>query len=551
MNLGEMRAAIFAQADWGPKTSTEAKNRANEFINRAYNLLSLEAPFLFFEDELHFATQKDEVPTLATDLVDVQGGDPWVLSADLAPGTANALDWPTDRSWDGRWIELKDSNNTYHRHQIRTIWQEGSGANAYRMSLYTPYNGVTNSAVSTTGMQYRIYTPHYALPADVVAVNTMRLFQENEGFPLDIMGQMEAEQKRIADAHRNVASGKPRVAYRRKHWTMPSPTEEPEQLPLPADRESAQFQWFGPEPGGTFQYVYTYCWGRRDDQHWRHNPGLNKSTVASRLAWCNPSGTPLPLYSISHATQTDLYNELSSLGDRARFAPLWESSPSPASDVITASTTGSGILLKFPDIEKIQGYGYPSQAERFRRSGWRIRIYRKRLSSTADSSFTGFDTMDVEDSEVYYLMMEVPGWCTEIIDNGAITPDYGTRLKNVHGYQNVALYPRPDQRYEVDVRCVRRPDPLVNDQDAPRVHPEAVELILQRALTFLYEAQGNKGMSATSLARYDRNLMTLTKRYGDLRTPARAMYRRVSRGHPVSRNYRQWANRITDTMLDQ
>ena len=148
-------------------------------------------------------------------------------------------------------------------------------------------------------------------------------------------------------------------------------------------------------------------------------------------------------------------------------------------------------------------------------------------------------------------MMEVRGWCTEVIDNGAITPDYGTRLKSVHGYQNVALYPRPDQRYEVDVRCVRRPDPLVNDQDAPRVHAEAVELILQRALTFLYEAQGNKGMSGTALARYDRNLMTLTKRYGDLRTPSKAMYRRVARANPNSRTYRQWANIITDAMLDQ
>ncbi|HIA01717.1 MAG TPA: hypothetical protein EYN66_07370 [Myxococcales bacterium] len=534
-----MRTAIFAQADWGPKTSTEAKGRANEFINRAYNLLSLEAPFLFFEDELHFATQKDEVPSLATDVVNVENSDPWVLSAALAPGTASALVWPTDLSWDGRWVELKDSNGTYHRHQIRTVWTDPGGAGEYRMTLHTPYNGVANAAIPTTGMAYRVYTPHYSLPADVISVNSMRLYQDNEGWPLDIMGQMEAEEKRIADANRNVSAGRPRLAYRREHWSMPAPTEDPEELVIDPEyigASSTAFNWKGPEPAGTFQYLFTYCWGRRDDQHWRVNPGLDKSTVASTLEWCNPTGGSLPLY----GTDASLYNELTGLGDRARYSPLWESAPSAPSEVVTSSTSGQGVYLKFPDLEKMQGFGYTAQTQRYRKSGWRIRIYRKRLSSTAEPGFGGFGALDVEDAGVYYLMMEVPGWCSEIIDNGAITPDHGTRLKTVHGYQNVALYPRPNDRYEVDVRCIRRPEPLVHDQDAPKIHAEAVELILQRALTFLYEAQGNKGMSGIAFARYERDLQTLSKRYGDLRSAARATYRRASRANPGSRGARTW-----------
>jgi hypothetical protein len=244
-----------------------------------------------------------------------------------------------------------------------------------------------------------------------------------------------------------------------------------------------------------------------------------------------------------YGSDDTLYNELVELGDRARYSPLWESAPSPATEVITATTTGPGVYLKFPDLEKMQGFGYAAQAQRYRKSGWRIRIYRKRISSTVGSGFSGFSESDVEDSGAYYLMMEVPGWCSEIIDNGAVTPDYGTRLKTVHGYQNIALYPRPDARYELDVRCVRRPTPLVHDQDAPKVHPEAVELVLQRALTFLYEAQGNKGMSGIAFSRYERDLQTLSKRYGDLRTSARANFRRIARASPgnrIARNYRQW-----------
>ncbi len=59
MNLKELRTAIFAQTDWAPSQSVEAVSRLNGFINRAYNDVCLEAPFLFFESEVKFATQED------------------------------------------------------------------------------------------------------------------------------------------------------------------------------------------------------------------------------------------------------------------------------------------------------------------------------------------------------------------------------------------------------------------------------------------------------------------------------------------------------------
>jgi len=50
---------MFAQADWAPTQSPEATSRVNGFINRAYNQLALEAPFLFFESKVHLATEPD------------------------------------------------------------------------------------------------------------------------------------------------------------------------------------------------------------------------------------------------------------------------------------------------------------------------------------------------------------------------------------------------------------------------------------------------------------------------------------------------------------
>ena len=56
MNLKDIRDAIFSQADWAPTQSTDAKNRVDTFINRAYMQMSEEAPFLFFEQTIPFAT---------------------------------------------------------------------------------------------------------------------------------------------------------------------------------------------------------------------------------------------------------------------------------------------------------------------------------------------------------------------------------------------------------------------------------------------------------------------------------------------------------------
>ena len=61
MNLGEIRTRIFNQIDWSPTTSAEAVTRTNGFINRAYEQLCLEAPFLFFESEVKLATKPDVV----------------------------------------------------------------------------------------------------------------------------------------------------------------------------------------------------------------------------------------------------------------------------------------------------------------------------------------------------------------------------------------------------------------------------------------------------------------------------------------------------------
>ena len=105
------------------------------------------------------------------------------------------------------------------------------------------------------------------------------------------------------------------------------------------------------------------------------------------------------------------------------------------------------------------------------------------------------------------------------------------------------MYPQPNDRYEIDVRCVRRPKKLEHSQDVPVVHAEAVDLIVQRALVYLYESMGNPEGAQIAQMRYDRQLFTLSKRYGDLREASRPTLRRFSRARRTgnSRGFlRQW-----------
>ena len=179
MNLGEIRAAIYAQSDWEPNTSTEQNARVNGFINRAMDQVALEAPFLFHESEVHFATQADLEPLDGdtvrfrwTDNIPAAGENPWILSRTLIKALLTSGGhtlWPIDRSWDGRIIEIIDSDGTVYRNRIRTITEEAVSGDVYQqITLWKPWPADARGTTSGTQYTYRIYTERYYLPDDLI-----------------------------------------------------------------------------------------------------------------------------------------------------------------------------------------------------------------------------------------------------------------------------------------------------------------------------------------------------------------------------------------------
>ena len=66
------------------------------------------------------------------------------------------------------------------------------------------------------------------------------------------------------------------------------------------------------------------------------------------------------------------------------------------------------------------------------------------------------------------------------------------------------------------MRVLRRPQPLIADTDAPRVHEEAIDALIQRVLELFYEMNGQLDGSQLAAGRYQLLLQTLTKRYGNI-----------------------------------
>ena len=568
MNLAEIREAMFAQADWSPDQSPEATKRVTGFINRAYNQIAREAPYLFFEDTLRATTEPDVASASDSDTLQPLGGndlspsgrDPWTFATVYTKTTAAAdteglytTTWKTDRSWDGRTIEIETGTHRV-RNQIRTIWYDSSD-DKYKLTLVHPFDIEThgNKPVGTTGFKWRIYTEDYALPDDVITMRSMRLFNNTQQYPLEVMGQDEAEGRMLVGPRGQVAAGIPRVAFRREHFQLEGPGRAPRVTSDPT------VAWNGPETPGEFEYIVTYTWGKRDADF--RLPGLAKWDSYAKN-WFNTGQT------ISAAVNNEVAN------NRIR-EPRYESAPSPASAKISVEPNNPqnpsgylGITVTVPNIEYVLGFltertsAISPSGKRVsqHQSGVHVRIYRRRVADVDLSSFSSapYDTLlhaakgmsdarsFVDNKEKFYLLVEMR--VDEVNkgmfqDDGQYIPDRSRPLRDTHGYQQYAVYPRPDQRYEMDIRCVRRPQKLEDERDVPRLHAESVGALVDRAMAYLYESMGNFGAAETMMKRYESALELLNKRYGDLRPAAVPVLRRMVRARYSYRSrdsYRKW-----------
>ena len=569
MNLKEIRDAMFAQADYSPSSSPEAITRVNGFINRAYNTLALEAPFLFFESKVELVTEPDVVPkagipavplldrvTMAADHTLPAGAsrDAWTWRTTYTlTQQQNAPDnftlWDFGRGWDGRMIDIiaNDAESTIHRHQIRSVWLNNADGYFY----FTTVRPTASIGTLSTGQfKYRIHTESYPLPDNVVQLKSACFRDIDMNYPLSVFGQDEAAQRQLSGPPSQVASGIPRVIFRESHIHMRGPSVPPVASP----RTVAP--WRGPEPPGSFQYKVTYTWGKRDSD--TKAPGLGQWD-GTAITYQNTTTNTFPAPPVSSTTGDN--------SSRNRFrTPRFESPASPESEVATTEVVTVGdvsgfsqIKVSLPNIQYALGFlagvaqgGTVYTRSSVPQSGVYVRIYRRRVSTNFDDYSTmtnkviDLDKSQLDTDEGYYLLAE-----TRVdrindgifVDDGTFLPDYSVRLKDIHGYQAMQFYPKPDKRYVAEIRAVVKPEKLVADTDTPWLHSEAMSVLIERAMALFYENLGQMNLAQVCTQKYREALLTLSKRYGDLRPPNTPVLRRMTRATTSYRSnhyYRKW-----------
>jgi hypothetical protein len=512
MNLGTLRTRVFAQADWQPSQSTSAKTRVNEFINRAIEQIALEAPQLFFTEDLSFRCQPDVSPASDADTVSVVEFDNWVLQRDITTGLLSASDWTTDGSWDARWIAVTlDTGEVIHR-QIREVWSEVETA----PSLWRQHISLTEpwpDGASTEGMDWIIYTPRYPLAGDIIRLRHARLRRfaaSNFDVPMRVIGEVQAEDCMFEAAPGMNIEATPACLYRRGYFQLEGPKDAPTCV-----LNDNIGEWLGPEVPGQFEFLFTYVWGLRNE------------------ALAGPSAYTASAY--------------------GRKAPLYESAPSAVSSAITATGLDGTIIITTTNVDFELGFGLATDLAanpllRFEHSGIRKRIYVRRKSanftnySGLPNAVSGLTRIDVIDD--YFLLAEQDGSEQTYAWDGTVPPDRLCRLKDFSGNQMVAVWPRPSDEDMIHLNVVRRPQALSDDQDSPRLVPEAGDLVVALAGAMLAESEGRADLASQKRGWYHKHLGIVADQYGDLRPQNRPTYRRTASARKGTRPYRQWPSSL-------
>ena len=511
MNRADIRQAVFDQIDWQPDTSSDYKNKLNRFINRAYQQLVLDVPFLFFEDKAHFRTQIDisantgitnDGVTQVTSSINTSGlvwSRSYIINGGVPGGVdASIVEWDLDpftyvtkevpHPWDGRWVEITDSTGRVHRRRIRRLWytedtQVGLGTHIDYFSLDKPLDLREFASVSSeyTQLDYRIYTHSYYLPSDTIEVRSLRIWSEERREPISLIYTGEAEDQWWDDIQGTSSSGTPRKAFRTDYFQLPSPVLKPE-----VETRKSLSSWDDKysQPQGTFEFFYTICWG-----------ALDRARVVT--------------------------SNLSDVSEHRR--PRWESAPSPLSGQVVLSSPVEDIRITLPNIGAPYGFAPDDGEIEDGKSGYWKRIYARRVVSDRTATSTQAIVGDPED---YFLVGWQKGSSTNFTFNGNLI-NFDEPWRDIHGYSGLQLSPLPDKAYDVDIRYLRKPHPLNTDQAVPRIPPEAIEVLVQKTVVLVYESLSNHELLPLSMQKYERMLVTISKRYGSL--PSGVFRKRLGR----------------------
>lgn len=407
----------------------------NRLIDLGVRRLASEHPSAFIPAVQHIVLLADHTTDTAKTVTVATTADTWVLQFSGVTSTFTPV---IDGTWNGiYWIEVTDAKGAVHRRQCREFWKVVSiiGApDVYYVSLDQPIVNFTG-----TGFKFRLHQPEFYATADMIRILEGALYVDGRNDLIALPRRSFLMNQRTD--FRGGQNAQPQAFWRRRHFQMDAPTRKPE-ITVVSPQEGPTL--WSPEPIGTFEYVFTYCWGYRNPEN---------------------------------------------VGQGAQLVPLWESTPSPVSSVAVVPTVRSTVVITVPDIAWMVAFNTTGTL-RQGHSGIYKRLYRRRSVTGTTGTLTS-----IEAPNVYQMMADIDDTVTSYTDNGSVIPDYYARLPESQGYYSWVPWPHPDKQYELDLYLEQTPRALANDQDAPRVQASHLPMLTELVAHF-FARQDNDAAGA-------------------------------------------------------
>jgi len=526
VSLGALRQRLLDMRAWDSSGSS-LDNRIREAINNAMDRMAGDVPEAIVPDEEHVVLRASVLSgdTGVDAYVKVNALDKRLLefvdSSRISIGyPASSTSWrpSVDGTWDGiMHIEVKDPDGQWHRRQCREFFYVQGNSNTerkYYVTLDRPWQNNTDG-VSVTPMEFRVHQPEFFVRDDVMELLEPAVVWDDTRRQIWAIDTGGASRFDLTDL-RGEAKGRPSRMWRSRHFQLPAPTEAP--IVLPMTTHGATHPWAGTESlkAGKFKVCYTYVWGRRESE-WQQSPavmagGHTAITSQQKLFWAHDSANGTP-----------------TLGDEAAHTgihdPLWESAPSPVTEFEVGEDAAA---IAGTNIDAMMGFG-DETLSRYGRTGLRLRFY---VAHTDYETSGRGEYARTETSERFHLLCEVeptfdqttgilaptmvtPGGC-RFIWTGDQLYDYHRPLRHSTGYYAWKVYPHQDARYELDLRVLRLPQRLVDDQDTPPIKRDAVSALLELSLYYVSLLDGaDQSGAQVHLDRYNEVVKTYRKRYGN------------------------------------
>jgi len=417
--------------------------RATRSLNRALMRMADEIPTAFVPDDEHVVIYPQYTSADVSLRLQVDSTDARVLVFSTTSGATAFLSAivgqfrpKVDGTWDGiMHLEVTDPDGVVHRRQSREWWVVNNGGGpptfTYYVSLDRPWKNTTD-----TLMDFRIYQPEFFLRADAKNVlGAPRLFGENR----QTLGSLTWRGARTWAVEPDADGGinEPEAYWQTRHFQIPAPTEAPTVAVDPAVPSTEP--WVGPWQEGTFDFIYTYCWGTRDAEWQSSVTGIRD--------------------------------------------PQWESAPSPPTTFSHTVSSGLGIRVSAPALD--QEYGWYDTAGSgliHGRGGFYVRVYGRRTAVRAAGAGS---INDAETSNRFYLLGQFDPLTSTtgyLLWTGTTPLDHSRPLAYSSGYYGYGYSPNADKRYEVDVQISRAVEELIDDQDvAPIRAGRPAEALLELA----------------------------------------------------------------------